>query len=99
MADVVQTAGSKIYIGTSTAVLASETDWAEIGEVTNLGEFGRKYDVVKFSPLGTRGVRKFKGSFDDGSMKLTVGRVTSDTGQARAQAALDVDASVNFKVT
>jgi hypothetical protein len=90
-------AGSSISIGT-TATLASTDTYVTIGQVTNIPEFGRVYNEVKFSPLSSRGVQKVKGSFDEGSIEIDLARDTSDAGQIAALAALVVDANYNFKV-
>ena len=52
-----------------------------IGEVTDLGEFGREYSLVTHNPLGDRQTVKRKGSYNDGSISMTVARVPSDAGQ------------------
>jgi len=36
-----------------------------IGEVTDLGEFGREYSAVTHNPLGDRRTVKRKGSYND----------------------------------
>lgn len=70
-----------------------------IGEVTDLGEFGREYSLVTHNPLGSRQTVKRKGSFNDGSIAMTVARVPSDSGQAELIAALDSDDNYSFNVT
>lgn len=70
-----------------------------IGEVTDLGEFGREYSLVTHNPLGSRQTVKRKGSFNDGSISMTVARVPSDSGQAALIAALDSDENYSFNVT
>ena len=70
-----------------------------IGEVTDLGEFGREYSLVTHNPLGDRQTVKRKGSYNDGSISMTVARVTGDAGQGVLQTALDDDASYSFNVT
>jgi len=70
-----------------------------IGEVSDLGEFGREYNEVTFNPLGDRRTVKRKGSYNDGSISMTVARAPSDAGQTVLQTALDDDASYYFNVT
>lgn len=72
--------------------------WKEIGEVSDLGEFGREYNVVKFNPLKTRGTVKRKGSYDEGQVQVQLAKVTTDEGQVIAMTALNSDASQAFKV-
>lgn len=92
------TAGSKIYIGTAESI-ASPDDYLEIGEVSDLGSFGRVYTQIKAQTIGTRGDRKYKGTYDDGAMAIKVLRSSSDTGQAAAIVARDSDSDYNFKLT
>ena len=54
-----------------------------IGEVTDLGEFGREYALVTFNPVGSRGVVKKKGSFNQGTMTIGLGLDTEDPAQGR----------------
>lgn len=91
-------AGSTIAIGTTATSSVGDT-YVTIGNVTNIPEFGRVYNEVKFSPLSSRGVQKVKGSFDEGSIDLDLARDTSDAGQVAVLAALVVDANYNFQVT
>lgn len=72
--------------------------WKEIGEVSDLGEFGREYNIVKFNPLKTRGTVKRKGSYDEGQVQIQLAKVTSDEGQAIAMTALNLDVSQAIKV-
>lgn len=70
-----------------------------IGEVTDLGEFGREYALVTHNPIDDRGTVKKKGSFNEGSMSLTVGLDTDDAGQILAKTASKSDADYSFEVT
>lgn len=92
------TAGSILYIGTSEST-PSPDDYIAIGEVTDLGAFGRVYQEIRVDTIGTRGTRKFKGTYDDGNIALKVVRDASDTGQAAAITARDSDSDYNFKLT
>ncbi len=96
-------AGTKLFIGTvnvgaDDVALAAEQNWTEIGEVTNLPEFGKVYTKVEHKPIAKRATFKFKGGFDNGSVALDMARSPSDTGQALCIAALDNDNDFNFKV-
>ena len=73
--------------------------YTAIGEVTDLGEFGREYSSVTHNPLGTRRTVKRKGSYNDGNVSMTVARVPGDVGQAELTAALDSDDPYYFNVT
>src|SRR6056297_2988256 len=69
-----------------------------IGEVTDLGEFGREYSAVTHNPLGDRRTVKRKGSYNDGTVAMTVARVPGDGGQTILQTAVDSDASQSILV-
>ncbi|MEX0469910.1 phage tail tube protein [Spiribacter sp. 390] len=73
--------------------------FTEIGEVSDLGEFGREYAEVTFNPLGDRRTVKRKGSYNDGNVSMTVARVPGEAGQTILQTALDSDESQSIKVT
>jgi len=73
--------------------------YVEIGEVTDLGEFGREYSLVTHNPLGDRKTVKRKGSYNDGQVSMSVARVPDDAGQAIAITAVDSDTPVSFEVT
>lgn len=96
-AGVSTVAGAKLYIGT-TATDGTEDTFTEVAEITNIPAFGRTYNVVKYNPLSTRGTQKFKGSYDDGTVAIQLGKDLTDEGQQAVVAALDIDADYNFKV-
>src|SRR5262245_15578876 len=95
---IAPTAGSKIFIGTNETI-ASPDDYLEIGEILDGGSFGRVYALIVTQTIGTRGDRKFKGTYNDGALTLKINRDPSDTGQAAAIVARDNDNDYNFKVT
>lgn len=72
---------------------------ATVGEITDLGEFGREFALVTHNPVGTRGTQKFKGSFNEGTMTLSLGLDTDDAGQIIMKAASLSDADYSFMVT
>lgn len=96
-------AGSAIY---TSATLPSTYDssgyaaltYTAVGEVTDLGEFGREYALVTHNPVGNRATQKFKGSFNEGTMTLSIGLDTDDAGQIIMKAASLSDNSYSFKV-
>lgn len=73
--------------------------WTEIGEVSDLGEFGRQYNLVTFNPLGGRRTVKRKGSYNDGTIAAQMARVPSDAGQVVLTAAVNSDNSYAIKIT
>lgn len=73
--------------------------WITVGEVTDLGEFGREYALVTHNPVGSRGTRKYKGSYNEGAMTLQLGLDTDDAGQILAKAASLSDSDYSVSVT
>ncbi|MBI1207506.1 MAG: hypothetical protein GC191_09500 [Azospirillum sp.] len=94
---VTTSAGTTIAIGTTAADPATDT-FDPIGEVTDIGEFGRVYQVIKHQPLASRNTIKRKGARDDGTVQLTLARDLGDAGQLAAKAALDDDGEFNFRI-
>ncbi len=70
-----------------------------LGEVTDLGEFGREYALVSHNPIGNRGTVKLKGSFNEGSISMQLGLDTKDAGQILAKTASTSDADYSFCIT
>jgi hypothetical protein len=70
-----------------------------IGELVDLGSFGKKYNLVSFSPLGDRKVVKRKGSYNNGTLSLKLGSSPTDAGQIAMQTGSTSDNSYSFKVT
>lgn len=83
------------FDGTGYAALTYTT----VGEITDLGEFGREYSLVTHNPVGNRSTQKFKGSFNDGAITLQLGLDNSDAGQSLAQAAVLSDNNYSCLVT
>lgn len=73
--------------------------WTILGEITDLGEFGREYALVTHNPVANRGTVKKKGSFNEGAMALQLGLDTDDAGQILAKAALLSDNDYSIKIT
>jgi len=73
--------------------------FTEIGEITDLGEFGREYNLVTHNPLKDRRTVKRKGSYNDGAITLQMARDVTDAGQTLLQTAQDDDNSYSVKVT
>jgi len=97
-------AGSTIGITSSAPATFNAVGYAAltftlIGEITDLGEFGREYNLVTHNPLASRSTQKFKGSFNEGQQTLGLGLDDTDAGQTMAAAATLVDAPYYFCVT
>lgn len=69
-----------------------------VGEITDLGEFGREFALVTHNPVASRGTQKFKGSFNEGVINLTLGLDTDDAGQILMKTASLADAAYSFEV-
>ena len=93
-------------LGVSAVLPASQTSGAyaaltftAVGEIVDNGSFGKTYNEVSFTALSDRRKRKFKGSYDVGSLQLQLGRDMADAGQDVLRAALESDNDYAFKVT
>lgn len=56
--------------------------YTDVGEVTDLGEYGPQFEVVSHLALERRSEVKRKGSVNYGSSAIALGRDPSDAGQA-----------------
>jgi hypothetical protein len=81
------------------AVFTASPGPAIVGEITDLGEFGREFALVTHMPVGSRGTQKFKGSFNEGTMALSLGLDTDDAGQIIMKTASLSDNNFSFMVT
>jgi hypothetical protein len=70
-----------------------------IGEITDLGEFGRAYAKAEHKPIATRETRKLKASYDEGAITLGLGLDNRDAGQLMAKAAAASDSDYYFCIT
>lgn len=74
--------------------------YTTIGEITDIGgDIGRVYNLVTHNPLATRATVKKKGSYNSGSMTLSLALDPDDAGQILMEAALLSDAAYSFKLT
>jgi len=102
--------GAMTSAGTTLAISASlpsaytatgfgAVTFTDIGEVTTLPEYGKTFNLVTHSPLGDRKIYKFKGSYNNGSVGVQMGRDVDDAGQVICAAAAASDNSYTFEVT
>ena len=103
MSLAITSAGSKIYIGSppATVTLAgfqAVSDFTEIAEVVDIGEFGKKYNQVTHSPLSSRQIIKRRGSYDNGTATIQMAYAPTDPGQAKLAAALQTDVFSHIKL-
>lgn len=97
-------AGTTLKISASTPATFDSAGYAAlsyttVGEITNVGEFGRVYNLVTHNPVASRGTVKKKGSFNDGQLALMLGLDTDDAGQILMKAAALSDSDYSFLVT
>ena len=96
-------AGTKLFISSAAPASYNQTGftaltWTEVGEISDMGEFGRQYNLVTFNSLGDRRTVKRKGSYNDGTIACQMARVPSNAGQAILTDAVDSDDSYSFKI-
>lgn len=72
--------------------------WVEVGEAEDLGEFGDEASEVTFTALSNRRVRKFKGTFNAGTVTVQCGSDPADAGQIAMIAAFNSDLDYPFKI-
>ncbi|MEX0304097.1 MAG: hypothetical protein AB3N24_16885 [Leisingera sp.] len=70
-----------------------------VGEITNIGEFGKEFALVTHNPLASRGTKKGKGSFNNGQLNPSMALDDGDAGQIAMETALDSDDPAYFAVT
>lgn len=70
-----------------------------VGEVVNMGEFGRMFNLITHNAINTRGTVKLKGSFNEGQISLQLALDTDDAGQILMKAAALSDNDYSFAVT
>lgn len=101
---VATTAGTTIAVSASAPATYDSSGYGAlsfttVGEVTNLGSFGREYALVTHNPIGTRATQKYKGSYNEGQIAMEVGLDTDDAGQDLLATASASDSNYSFKVT
>jgi hypothetical protein len=69
-----------------------------VGEVVDLGSYGKKYNLVTHNPIDNRKTVKRKGSYNSGALSLKMARVPTDGGQAILVTARDSDTAISAKI-
>ena len=69
------------------------------GEITDIGEYGKEYNLITHNPIGDRKTYKFKGNYNNGSLSLQMASDTSDAGQVILLTASGSDAPFAFEIT
>jgi hypothetical protein len=70
-----------------------------VGDIIDIGEVAKAYNVVAHQPVGERFPTKLKGDYDISNLTVTIGRDISGAGQILLQTALGVDVSYSFEIT
>jgi len=63
--------------------------YAEVGEVSDIGEFGGEGEVLTHTPIKTGVVNKLIGSIDYGTIAVQMGKLFADAGQDVLKAGFD----------
>ena len=69
------------------------------GNITDMGEYDRVYEIITTIPLDTRRKQKRKGSYDEGSMSLVLNIDPADVGQNDLRTQSKVDANAYIAIT
>jgi len=73
--------------------------WTDVGEASEVPEFGATYSAVTFTPLKTGVVNKFHGELNYGSITIPLGYDSADAGQIILLAALASKDEISFRET
>ena len=107
MSDTVYTsAGTKLSVSTDLPETNDQAGYeavgvvfSECGEITNIEAFGRTYEQVPHQPLGSRGTKIRKGSYEEGQPTLTMARLPgTDAGQTILRTESKTDNQVSVKI-
>lgn len=103
VSEVQTTAGAELFLGAAAPATYDKlgyegVDWDKIGEVSNIPQFGKLFNVVNFNPIGQRGVIKRKGSYNNGTVDIEYGHSKTDVGQAAIRSNIDNDDPLPFKL-
>lgn len=86
--------------GTYDAAGYNALTWQVVGEITDIGEFGKEFNLVSHLPLAGRQTKKFKGSYNNGAVQLQMARDQAvAANQDKLKTALNSDASYACRVT
>ncbi len=72
--------------------------FVNIGEVTDIPDFGREFELIAHKPISSRGTVKKKGGFNEGSIDLKLGLNTDDAGTILLKAAALSDVDYSFEI-
>ena len=84
--------------GTLGSARVVSNNFKPCGEVTSIGEFGREYNTVRVNNLSSGATRKFKGSYDNGTIQADLLFDSDDVGQVVLEQAADSTSTYAFQV-
>jgi hypothetical protein len=99
------TAGSLLEVTMTAPATESLTgfealsDFTEVGEVADLGEYGKDYTLITRDVFGSRRTQKYKGNYDAGSTTWNLNKIFGDAGQEVIDSAVDSDSNMSVKLT
>ena len=73
--------------------------FTDVGELSEIPEFGAAHTPVTFTPLKTGIVNKFHGELNYGSITIPIGYDSADAGQIILDAALRSKDAISFRET
>ena len=73
--------------------------WSEVGEATEVPEYGAEHSTVTHTPLKTGIVNKFHGELNYGSFAVPMAYDPDDAGQAILKAARVSKDEISFRMT
>ena len=77
----------------------SALSWTEVGEASEVPEFGAAYSANTFTPLKTGIVKKFHGELNYGSITIPLGYDSEDAGQIILRDSLASKDEISFRET
>lgn len=102
---VVTSARTKVYTTSAAYTTATDTGaeyaaltWVEIGDVVSFGEFGASFEEIVHQPISDGQTYRFKGTKNNGTLALGLGRAPADAGQALLVAHSESYVDYPFKV-
>lgn len=104
MTDVSVTTGATMGLSatlpaTFTKVGYDALTFIDIGEVIDVGELAKAFNVINHQTVGRAYPQKLKDTYDIANITLTLGRAFDDAGQVALATALAASASYAFNIT
>ncbi len=95
--------GTRLYASASLPATANEAGyealtWTEVGEITEVPEYGGSAEVVNHTPLATGITQKYHGAVNYGSLSIPLAYNSNDAGQIILETARKNRNRIAFKV-